>query len=234
MKKLTQHAVVTLLLFLTHISHARGEAPVVVELFTSQGCHSCPRADKFLGELSTSPNIIAIACHVTYWNYLGWRDTLSTPFCDRRQESYAHTFNLRSAYTPQMIINGRYQAVGSQRSTIHRMLDIANTQNTLIPLGLQLSGKTLIVDLSALNNKQKADIYLLGIGNKHDIDIRRGENGGRTLTYHKPLIQHKRLGRWPNIGATPSHETDTHSQVDQWVVLAQDRKRGFLVGAGSF
>ena len=99
--------------------------PTVVELFTSQGCHSCPPADAYLGVLSGRDDIIALAHHVDYWNYIGWKDPFSSPQATERQHSYARAMRKRSVYTPQMVIDGRYDAVGSRRSQVDRAIDRA-------------------------------------------------------------------------------------------------------------
>src|SRR5512147_2003593 len=105
-----------LLLMLSGPAAAADAGPVVVELFTSQGCNSCPPADALLGELARRPDVLALALHVTYWNDLGWRDGFSQDAFDARQRRYVQQLNLSSSYTPQMVVNGTRDVVGSQRA----------------------------------------------------------------------------------------------------------------------
>src|ERR1041384_1895274 len=94
----------------------RAEAPVVVELFTSQGCNSCPPADALLGELAQRPDLVALAFHVDYWNYIGWQDPFSSPEATKRQRDYAQSLGLSSVYTPEMVIDGSFDIVGLDRA----------------------------------------------------------------------------------------------------------------------
>ncbi|HEV8025928.1 MAG TPA: DUF1223 domain-containing protein, partial [Stellaceae bacterium] len=97
-------------------------APVVVELFTSQGCSTCPPADAYLGELASRPGVIALAFHVDYWNYIGWTDPFASKAATDRQRSYAKQLGLRYVYTPQMVINGTMEGVGSGREAITQLI----------------------------------------------------------------------------------------------------------------
>src|SRR5271169_3162894 len=105
-------------------AHA-GERPIVVELFTSEGCSSCPPADALLAELAGRPDVLALSFHVDYWDRLGWKDPFSSPDATRRQHGYADLLGLATVYTPQMIVDGRWQAVGSDRSEVERALGSA-------------------------------------------------------------------------------------------------------------
>src|SRR5215831_16018900 len=96
--------------------------PVLVELFTSQGCSSCPPADQLLGELARRPDVVAIGFHVDYWDYIGWKDPYAGPWATKRQRSYAHSLGLHMVYTPQVVVDGGADAVGSDRAAIDRLI----------------------------------------------------------------------------------------------------------------
>src|SRR5690606_23996855 len=101
------------------------DRPVVVELFTSQGCSSCPPADRFLGELAARPGVIALGLHVDYWDYIGWKDPYARRAHTERQRDYSRTLNQRYVYTPQMVINGAFQAIGSDRAAVDGLIEEA-------------------------------------------------------------------------------------------------------------
>src|SRR5215469_3910472 len=101
------------------------EPPIVVELFTSQGCSSCPPADKYLGELAKRPDVMALAFHVEYWNYIGWADPYSKPWATRRQHDYSAKLKQRFVYTPEMVVQGAAEGVGSERDTIEALIRAA-------------------------------------------------------------------------------------------------------------
>ncbi len=120
--------------------------PSVIELFTSQGCSSCPPAEALLGELKLSPNVLALAFHVTYWDELGWADRFALPFADQRQSRYAHALNLSSVFTPQVIVDGRRSFVGSDRDGILR--DIAG-ERPGVGIAIEAAGAELQIDVAA-------------------------------------------------------------------------------------
>src|SRR5689334_7353524 len=106
-------------------AHAEDRRPVVVELFTSQGCNSCPPADAFLGELAARPDVLALSLHVDYWDYIGWKDPFAQRAYTERQRSYSRALNQRFVYTPQMVIDGTLQGVGSETATINKLIEKA-------------------------------------------------------------------------------------------------------------
>src|SRR5271167_1683708 len=112
------------------------ERPIVVELFTSEGCSSCPPADALLAELAGRPDVLALSFHVDYWDRLGWKDPFSSPDATRRQHGYADLLGLATVYTPQMVVDGRWQAVGSDRSEVERALGSARRSRDGVPVAL--------------------------------------------------------------------------------------------------
>ena len=124
---------------------AAGDSPVVVELFTSQGCSSCPPADAFMGELIKRREVIALSLNVDYWDYLGWRDTLASPEYSRRQRQYALHRGDGKVYTPQMVINGRAHVVGSRKGAVLRAL--SETGRTRVAMSMREEGDEVVVEI---------------------------------------------------------------------------------------
>ena len=119
---------------------ARAAEPrALLELFTSQGCSSCPAADKLLGELAADPSLIALSVPIDYWDYLGWKDTLASPGDSARQRAYAHVRGDRQVYTPQMVINGATHALGSDRPAVDRAIVQTDQKSGAMTLPVLLS-----------------------------------------------------------------------------------------------
>jgi hypothetical protein len=167
-------------------------APVVVELFTSQGCNSCPPADRLLGDLAGRDDVLPLSFHVTYWDRLGWPDTFGLEDSTRRQELYADWLGQRRVYTPQMVIGGRIDVVGSARG---RVLEAIELLKAHVPSGPAL---TVAGDQLALGEGDQVDaaIWLIAFDDHHDVAIERGENRGRTLRYHRVVRELSHLGYW--------------------------------------
>ena len=209
------------------------QAITVVELFTSQGCYSCPPADDLLVKLDKQDNTITLSCHVTYWNYLGWRDTLSKSYCDNRQRTYQSALKgNRGVYTPQMVINGRFGAVGSRERTVGQAITIMARENRIQPIKLSIVEVKIKAQLPALNNQEKYQLILLGTTGTQTVPISRGENSGKTLTYHNPIAVVEHLGRWDGKQDILNQAIKTNSKVKEWVVLAQTWPIGEIVAAG--
>jgi len=208
---------------------------MVVELFTSQGCYSCPPADALLGKLKKNPGTITLACHVTYWNYLGWKDTFSRSFCDTRQRRYqAYLQGRAGVYTPQIIINGQYAAVGSRQSSVTRLIEKAKKDSTPATITLSASnpGK-LTITLPALSTPETQQLFLLGTSGDHRLPINHGENGGKTLNYYNPVEEVFELGSWSGQQHTLHKTINTQSSaIREWVVIAQQQPLGKIVAAG--
>jgi hypothetical protein len=176
-----------------HSPGAAGEpAPVVVELFTSQGCNSCPPADRLLGELAKRDDVLPLSFHVTYWDRLGWPDTFGLDDSARRQEVYADRFGLDRLYTPQMVIGGRIDVVGSARGRVLEAIELLRSHHEPGP-ELTVAGDRLSV---SAGDQEDAAIWLVAFDDHHDVAIQRGENRGRTLRYHHVVRDIARLAHW--------------------------------------
>lgn len=157
----------------------------VVEVFTSQGCSSCPPADKFVTSIAKDKNVLALAFHVDYWDYLGWKDTFAKPSYTDRQRSYSRSFNENQVYTPQAIINGRSHTVGSRAKTISATLDQygATNMGLSVPVNAAIKGDAIEVSIDAASKAKKATLWMVYFNNKRVVKVERGENRGRDLTY---------------------------------------------------
>jgi hypothetical protein len=157
----------------------------VVELFTSQGCSSCPTADDILRGLAERENVMVLSFHVTYWNRLGWKDSFSKPEFDERQSNYATHFNLNSIYTPQVIINGAAEMVGSHGSQIDKELSKIGSEKSdiTIELSKNIKDKTLIINYKINKATENKLLNFALVERNLETKVLRGENGGRTLKH---------------------------------------------------
>jgi hypothetical protein len=180
-------------------SMARAETRGVLELFTSQGCSSCPPADKLLGELIRDPSLVAFSLNVDYWDSLGWKDTLADPRNSERQRAYARVRGERGVYTPQLVINGTAHVVGSDKAAIQRALSSARDALS-VPVRVAVSDGKLSVDLPS--GKGAGEVWVYGLAKEVSIAVARGENRGRTVTYHNVARRWQKLGDWNGKAAT--------------------------------
>jgi hypothetical protein len=159
------------------------ERPVVVELFTSQGCSSCPPADLLLAELAKRPGILALAFHVDYWDRLGWKDPFSSPMATARQRAYARTLGLRTVYTPQMVVDGGDEFVGSDRRAAARALDraMAAARAPGVDVELRRDGDAVVVRVGPVATLSRIAVQLVSFAPAHVTRVTAGENGGRML-----------------------------------------------------
>lgn len=176
-------------------------SPVVVELFTSQGCSSCPPADELLGELSRRSGVLALSLNVDYWDYLGWRDTLGSPEHTKRQRDYAARRGDGQVYTPQMVINGRRHVVGSRRDQVYEAIgeEIGRDPDTTVAMSMAENGNELVIDIAGAPTdrlRQDSTIWLLMLEPQVDVVIERGENAGRTITYTNVPRKLMPAGMW--------------------------------------
>jgi len=166
---------------------------VVVELFTSQGCSSCPPADALLGELASRPNVVALSFHVDYWDSIGWRDRFSVPEANRRQSRYVETLGLSSGFTPQVVIDGRSSFVGSDR---RRILAALADRAEFTTITAVVANGQVIVTLPEQSDAGDYEVNTAAYTAEASTTIGRGENGGRTLKEYNIVRQFRRLGVW--------------------------------------
>lgn len=180
---------------------AAADRPVVVELFTSEGCSSCPPADAYLTDLARGrSDVLPLAFHVTYWNRLGWTDPFSMAAATDRQGRYAARFG-DGSYTPEMVVDGRQGLVGSDRGAAEAAIGAARRQDREAPaLEATLRGGTVSVVLGTGHGA--ARIVLVGYDGQHRTNVGRGENSGRTLVESNIVRSIASIGRWSGAAAT--------------------------------
>ncbi|QDO96210.1 DUF1223 domain-containing protein [Ferrovibrio terrae] len=178
--------------------------PVVLELFTSQGCNSCPPADELMQDWLRQPNIIPISLHVDYWDYLGWKDTLSRKGHGIRQQDYARNSGKREVYTPQVVVNGKFVAVGSDREAVEKALAKARRMPSVAIQAEKnkTTGNWQIKVPTLAGFEGEAKLVLCRYDAQHEVAIERGENSGKTLNYLNVARSWGDLGRWKGQSAS--------------------------------
>jgi hypothetical protein len=173
-----------------------GEPRALIELFTSQGCSSCPDADKLLGELSADPSVVALSLPIDYWDYLGWKDTLASPGHSARQRAYARVRGDREVYTPQIVVNGATHVLGSDKAAVEHA--IAQTDRNAavmsVPVLISIGGKNLNVKVAGGKEHVSGEVWLCPLTRAVSVEIERGENRGHTITYHDVVRSWLKLG----------------------------------------
>jgi hypothetical protein len=171
------------------------ERPVVVELFTSQGCNSCPPANAFLNEMSKQRrDVLALAFHVTYWDRLGWKDPFSMEAATRRQDVYGRRFG-DGSYTPEMVVDGAASMVGSARGEVNSAIENAKRNSrTAAPVSVTKNGEQVSIEVGA--GSGSGNILLIGFDHEHTTAVGRGENSGRTLVEANVVRSIRSVGQW--------------------------------------
>jgi hypothetical protein len=207
--------------------------PVVVELFTAQGCSTCPPADAYLGELASRPGVLALAFHVDYWNYIGWEDPYASKAATERQRSYAKQLGLRYVYTPQIVINGAVEGVGSAREAINQLISDAasdKSQHVGVAVTRGPAGQ-ILVHIDAGQTAEPATIWLLGFDREHTTQVLRGENEGQLLRDYQVVRSLKEIGRWTGEAVDLSFAENAATGDGGVGVLVQLKGTGRILGA---
>ncbi len=202
----------------------------VVELFTSQGCSSCPPADRILGELARDPSLIALSLPVDYWDYIGWKDTLATPATTARQKDYAATRGDGQVYTPQAVIDGVTHVVGSDRDAIGAAL-AEHAGALAVEVEAKRANGRIAVDAGA-GPERRGGVWLVEAQPQATVAVGRGENAGRTLVYVNVVRRMTRLGDWN--GAAVHFETTVAGDGGEFFALVQAgaaNRPGAILGA---
>lgn len=215
-----------------------GAAPAVIELFTSQGCSSCPPADAYLGELADEPGIVALSLPVDYWDYLGWKDTLASPANSERQRTYARSRGDRAIYTPQAVVGGVLHAAGNDAAALKAAVDEARARlrGNEVPLSVVSRDDKLVVmvgNAQADATLKSATLWMVLYSKEEEVTIRRGENAGRTIRYKNVVREMTPIGMW-NGSVLSLHlpEQDVMSRgYDGCAVLLQAGPAGPILGA---
>jgi hypothetical protein len=214
-----------LLASLSPVAGFAAERPVVVELFTSQGCSSCPPANAYLNELSRGRDVLALAFHVTYWDRLGWKDPFSLPAATDRQGVYGRRFG-DGSYTPEIVVDGAASMVGSDRGAVGPAIENAKRAgSTAAAVKVIRNGEQVSIEVGAGSGNGR--VLLIGFDHEHTTAIARGENGGRTLTEANVVRSFRAVGQWSG-GALHLNERFPEGQDVAVVLEAPD---GRVIGA---
>jgi hypothetical protein len=217
----------------------RSRPKAVVELFTSQGCASCPPADAMLTSLAEEGDIIALAYHVDYWDYVGWEDTFGSAEFSDRQRAYAKSWGSSRIYTPQMVVNGAKGVVGSKRNDVHGALDAAR-----LPLAVDISRDDTMLRVSIPGDPGLDDavVWMVTYIDRADVSIDTGENAGKSMVYTQVVTGRQVLGMWEDdTGADlklPIDEVLANSSGSTGIaVIVQQEREGLpgpILGAAAF
>ena len=226
-----------------------GEPRAVVELFTSQGCSSCPPADRLMGELAHDPSVIVLSLPVDYWDYLGWKDTLALHGNSIRQRAYSIARGDREVYTPQAVVNGVVHALGSDKAAIERAIATTQKQDAplTLPVTMTVANGKVTVNLPAQESKAgehtSAEVWLFPVTANAPVAVGRGENSGHTITYHNVVRRWVKLGVWSgkaeSFNLPLSHLPDADfalTDVNELAVIVQSgdaAKPGLMLGAAT-
>ncbi|MCS0502550.1 DUF1223 domain-containing protein [Ancylobacter mangrovi] len=218
------------------VAHAIPSPRAVVELFTSQGCSSCPPADKLLGELSEQPNVIALTMAVDYWDYLGWKDTLAKHGHSLRQKAYARLRGDGKMFTPQAVVNGTAMTIGSDRPALEHVVDSIAAPTVPVSVEARDGGRIHVVVGDGPSTAMPGEVWLCPVASRMTVEIGRGENEGSRITYHNVVRGWTKLGDWDGrkvsfdttVGAQPGQQADSVAILVQSGSFAEPGK---IVGA---
>lgn len=205
-------------------AQSAAKPPVVVELFTSQGCSSCPPADAYLAELIKRPGVIGLSFHVDYWDYIGWPDKFALKDASIRQHAYKEALMARYVYTPQLIVDGHLPVVASKKKDVDTCIAEAGTAGKVLLTARQ----NRVVEIPAAPTLEPLTIWHVAYDDMHTVRISAGENRGRTLRYVNIVRAIRPLGKWTGSAQTVAVPQTPH---DQSVVLLQAGMSGRIVGA---
>lgn len=220
---------------------SQDDTPVLLELFTSQGCSSCPPADELLNAMRDEPGLITLSFSVDYWNYLGWHDTLSSPENSERQRDYALSRGDGQVYTPQMVVDGIKHVNGANEAAIEMAVRVAKRRlkNVKVPVSMHAEGNSLVVDIGdapETSDMREGTVWLAVAKDKETVAISRGENRGKEITYSHPVREMTPIGMWKGEHMTlrlPLKELKTIGG-DCLVAMLQVEGAGPILGAAQF
>lgn len=214
------------------LSPSLASSAVLVELFTSQGCSSCPPADKFAGVLSKRNDVVVLSLPVTYWDRLGWKDSLAKPKWTARQRAYARAMGERRVYTPQVVVDGKFHAVGSSRSKIFRLIKQRKEENKNSPaLQLKKQGDGVVFSLTSKKLKKPAIVWRVDFIKEKSVTVGGGENGGRTITYYHVGRNLTALQNWS--GKQVSQKLSIKKGFDGIAIFVQEKNYGEVLASAS-
>lgn len=212
-----------------------GVKPIVVELFTSEGCSSCPPADAYMGELVRQKDVLALTFHVDYWDYIGWKDRFADPAYTQRQRYYASVFGSHTVYTPQMVVGGALDVVGSDKEGVGQALNVARARLTTYEISLEKRGDAYYAILPEAPISGAANIWAIAYESQDASQADAGENAGRHLPSFNIARNLKLIGQWNGQQtefAIPALAKD--KVPDGIAILANLNQSGQIVAATAF
>lgn len=213
-------------------------APMVVELFTSEGCSSCPPADAFLGELTERQYVLPLSFHVDYWDYIGWKDRFADPAFTRRQYAYAEAQGSSMVYTPQMIIAGAIDVVGSDRKAVEKALKKAYTRNAMYRIQVMRDEDgTVVAQFPDAPIGVPATIWLVTYQRSAESHVKAGENAGRKLMTYNVVRSLQKVGMWYGAATEIELKLDPAAKAnspDACAIIANQAEHGPIVAAAAF
>ncbi len=210
---------------------AQSEPGVVVELYTSQGCSSCPPADALMGKIAGQPGVIALALHVDYWDYIGWEDTFGKAQFTERQKAYARAAGSRMIYTPQMIVDGRDRVLGNEPEDLAAALKARLGAVSPVKLSLERRGGLVVIRAEADPPLSRgARVQLVRYQPSEKVLIERGENAGQTIDYTNIVTDWQPVGDWS--GQSPLEmEAEAPGNAPVVVIVQSDGPAEILAAA---
>lgn len=203
---------------------------VVVELYTSQGCSSCPPADALLKKIAAEyDDVIALALHVDYWDYIGWKDVFADPAYTKRQKDYGRAAGHRSVFTPQMVIGGLDHVVGYKPMDVANVIQKHRSAPDEIAVAARRTGGEVVITLTPKRDTGTYQVSLIGYANGETVSIKRGENAGKTIAYTNTVKELVDLGAWD--GARTASMRHPMPKGDNAAVVVQKVGMGPVVGA---
>jgi hypothetical protein len=211
--------------------------PVVIELFTSQGCSSCPAADAYLRELKTKPGHVVLSYHVDYWDYLGWRDTLGSADFSKRQYDYARARGDMEVYTPQAIVNGDKHFIGGQKSVLADAIAIAQTakRDAWVEMAMSDNATDVVIEIGKAETRNSATLWFVTIAPRLEVKIEKGENAGQVIEYHNVVTKVMPAGMWRGDATRIVLPKKSLMQDPSkgWVALLQRDSLGPIIGVAT-
>lgn len=215
-----------------------GPPAAVIEMYTSQGCSDCPAADALLKKYLDEKNIVGLTLPVDYWDYLGWKDTLAGSRNAERQREYAQRFGIGTVYTPQAVVNGAAEVLGSSESEINRAISATETalSSSRVPVHFWHYGNNIIIETGGAppgSEPKEATIWLAVVENMVEVPVKGGENNGKTLTYYNVVRELTPVGVWNGRPTTIrlARAAIMRPETESLVVLIQEGSTGPIIGA---
>lgn len=206
-----------------------GSHLAVVELFTSQGCSSCPPADKLVGSYADTPGVLPLSFHVSYWNYLGWDDPYSKEGFTKRQQAYKNYLGRFNIYTPQAVVQGQYDVVGSQAPALKQALGKATHSSPWVNISLRKDGDTVQITIPETAGLQ-ARLFIVGYLKRVENQVMRGENAGETLMHRNSVVDLIYISDYDGKPLMLKHPIPAGDGI---ALLLQSKDSGAIIGAST-